>query len=265
MHYAMKQAHGITMYALSAAYPLGGYGFSMKESVKRIAKRMNDATNVQFEVGNVVRTQWGQTRVVEEQRGQYVRYMDNGRKRWASAAIYHVVAVDMRQFEFDQRIQQLEFERDKAIANAESKFRQEQIELSKNTITRALVHASSNGYCSETAVALISAGHRLPDVTLDLEVKLRLSLTLEGNKSYYPLRDLFGATQGKVDGAQGIDVNSDKLYDKLAEVLGADKYDYISDVRLRNTTVDWKAPAIRMLSTNEAVQEFETEQDNDDD
>ena len=265
MHYALKIERGYRHHEMSPARPWGSMGISGRERIQRIAKRLTEAQSRTFEPGNVVKTSWGVARVVVEQRGQYVRIEEPEGNRWHSAAIYEFEAVDMREFEFNRRIKELEYERDKAVANTESKLRAEQVELSKNTITRALVHAHSNGYCSETAVALISAGHRLPDVTLDLNVTMRVSLRLEGNKSYYPIRDLFGATNGKVEGASGIDINGDKLYDKLSEWFGSHKFDYVSDVKLNNTTVDWKAPAIRQLSTHDAMREFESGLDNDDD
>lgn len=61
--------------------------------------------------------------------------------------------------------------------------------LSRNTVTRALKHADSNDYCSETAVALTSAGHQLPElvvkgtITIDIDVR---------SKEYMLLRKLFG-------------------------------------------------------------------------
>lgn len=62
-------------------------------------------------------------------------------------------------------------------------------ELSKVTVTKALKHADSNGYCSETAVALASAGHSLPELRVKGTVTLNIDVS---TKEYMVLRRLMG-------------------------------------------------------------------------
>ena len=71
-------------------------------------------------------------------------------------------------------------------------------ELSKITVSKALKHADANNYCSETAVALASAGHSLPE----LRVKGTITLNVDvSTKEYMVLRKLMGATEGNADEA----------------------------------------------------------------
>ena len=69
--------------------------------------------------------------------------------------------------------------------------------LSINTVSSALKHADRNDYCSETAVALASAGHSLPELRIKGTVTLEIDFS---SKEYMTLRKLFGATDGRPDG-----------------------------------------------------------------
>lgn len=68
--------------------------------------------------------------------------------------------------------------------------------LSINTVSSALKHADRNDYCSETAVALASAGHSLPELRIKGTVTLEIDFS---SKEYMTLRKLFGATDGRPD------------------------------------------------------------------
>ena len=70
--------------------------------------------------------------------------------------------------------------------------------LSKVTVSKALKHADSNGYCSETAVALASAGHSLPELRIKGTITLNVDVS---TKEYMVLRRLMGLTDGDPDQA----------------------------------------------------------------
>jgi hypothetical protein len=127
--------------------------------------------------------------------------------------------------------------------------------LSKVTVSKALKHADSNGYCSETAVALASAGHSLPELRIKGTITLNVDVS---TKEYMVLRRLMGATDGNPDLAvanmfgnkeEGIAPNL-SLYNRLQQeahrVLPA-----IPDTGSGENSYDlkaelvWKAPRIR--------------------
>lgn len=68
--------------------------------------------------------------------------------------------------------------------------------LSINTVNRALQHASSNGYCSETLVALTGAGHKVPKVRVSGVLTIPLSIELDAKTDWETVRDIFGAVFG---------------------------------------------------------------------
>lgn len=198
--------------------------------------------------------------------GKYLQlsYLDgaySGRTVWVFANLYYRLADNANEYSLQRRITELESEvsRHKAIVDAEA--RRNLRTLSQHTVTRALVHAHDNGYCSETAVALISAGHKLPDVRLSLRVTLDMDVTLIGKNSYYQLRKLFGATRGDVDGASGIrEVElSDTVNNLIQEQLG--EYHDISSVEHVGTEVEWHDPILRLMEFHEAQDELGSSDD----
>lgn len=168
------------------------------------------------------------------------------RTSWHFAATYVALADTFKEYGLLRRIKQLELDAEDIERRATQAARADVNSLSRATVTRALVHAYDNDYCAETAVALISAGHKMPDVTLDVEVTVRGRITLEGKRNYYPLRRLFGKTRGDVDDASGLELDS--IHDRIMEELG--EFD-IESVRHLGTEVEWHAPTIRPASDPE--------------
>lgn len=179
---------------------------------------------------------------------------------WGHASKYYRAFDSIQILKLENQIEQLKAKAEQAQAVADASVAAKLSQLSQNTVTRALVHAYSNDYCHETAVALISAGHKMPDVTLELEVTLPVSITLKGNDSYYALRELFGRTSGNVDGAKGLDLMNGRGADKISEAIneqvreGGISY-YNSTVTHQDTSVDWKDPILRTVETREAMRE----------
>jgi hypothetical protein len=267
MHYAAKKALGHFIYQMS---PCNG-PLSYRSYITDKGKRSNVRLNVRpvFEVGNVVKTQYGSARVVVEQRGQYLKldYLAEHVTHWAHCSLYELVAVDIREYEFQNRIKELERERDYAIENAEAVTQSNLRELSQNTVTRALVHAHDNGYCSETAVALISAGHKLPDVDLSVSFNVSMSVHIEGNKSYYLLRELFGRTKGdlstvgNVIDSLGYDA-ADKLDDIIRQQLDTSDIS-INTLCVSRANATFRQPVLRTVDTMQANREYESSLSND--
>lgn len=73
--------------------------------------------------------------------------------------------------------------------------------LSRNTVTRALKHADSNNYCSETAVALTSAGHAMPEIRIKGTITIPVDFT---SKEYMFLRRAFGMADETVSNLDAI-------------------------------------------------------------
>jgi hypothetical protein len=267
MHYAAKKALGHHIYKMAPCTAPLYYRSYITDKGKRVNTRLN--TRPQFEAGNVVRTRYTIARVVVEQRGQYLKlqYLEEHVTYWAHCALYEFVAVDQREYEFQQQIKQLEYERDQAISKAELQTKRELVELSQNTVTRALVHAHDNGYCSETAVALISAGHKLPDVDLSVSFNVSMSVHLEGNKSYYLLRELFGRTKGdlstvgSVIDSLGYDA-ADKLDDMIRQQLDTSDIS-INTLRVSRANATFHQPVLRTVDTTQANLEYESSLSND--
>ncbi len=175
---------------------------------------------------------------------------------WMNSRGYYRLYDSLDIFKLHARIRTLEASADNSRLQAEAKAAVDLSLLSQNTVTRALVHAASNEYCSETAVALISAGHKMPDVTLSFEVTAAVSVTLKGNDNYYVLRDLFGATAGDVQGAKGIDFGYERR-EKLENLIN-EQLSNGGDISFEHTDtdVDWGTPIIRQLpSTSEALRQ----------
>lgn len=167
------------------------------------------------------------------------------RSVWRFAAAYTRIADSVAEYKLVRKVRELESKLETAQAIAKQEAREDILKLSRNTVTRALVHAYDNDYCAETAVALISAGHKLPDLWVDVEVTYRGRIQLEGKRSYYPLRKIFGATRGEVNGASGMDIGDyAPVADAIAEAIaGGD----MSQTRVSHldTRVEWHEPIIR--------------------
>lgn len=178
-----------------------------------------------------------------------------GPAKWYLSHTYYRAFDSLPVLQLQLKVQALQ-EQIAAHEHAIDVKRQQDLQLlSQNTVTRALVHASSNDYCSETAVALISAGHKMPDVTLSVRVTIDCTVELPGNDNYYPLRALFGATGGEVEGAHGISAveHSDKVRSAITEQLqSGDLYFGYDDVSHTGTSVEWHAPVLRQVSNSDA-------------
>lgn len=84
-----------------------------------------------------------------------------------------------------------------AEAHAQRLRMAEQLQaLSINTVNRALQHASSNRYCSETLIALTGAGHKAPKVRVSGTITIPLDITLDSKQDWEKVRDIFGAVFG---------------------------------------------------------------------
>lgn len=252
--------------------------FGRSDIRQRVAKRINSRNWALSFVGAVLALndyatsesyRWERVvRVVDVMgNGKYVKVIrvtdtgeDWGRAQWAHSNHYYRAFDSVKEYvlarkselvvrEYEQKARQLELEKEQALTL-----------LSQNTVTRALVHAHSNDYCSETAVALISAGHKMPDVTLSMRVTLDLEVVLPGNQSYYALRALFGATSGEVEGATGVSAveHSDKVYEAIREQLSSGEYSLgYSALRHTGTSVTWYAPLLRQVSNNDAYNQID--------
>jgi hypothetical protein len=116
--------------------------------------------------------------------------------------------------------------------------------LSRNTVTRALKHADSNDYCKETAVALTSAGHTMP------EIRVKGTITIEvdfSTKEYMFLRKAFGLANENVD-------NLDAVLKQNYRRLSSESRGALPDMTPNEKTkfdlhaeVEWKTPKLRPL------------------
>lgn len=197
-----------------------------------------------------------------------VRILDTGllvpsRGHWQNASGFTRIAESHKEYALQCKLDAMQEQIDATTREAENVAKQQLSVLSQNTVTRALVHAYDNDYCHETAVALISAGHKMPDVTLSFEVTLPVTVTLNGNDSYYPLRTLFGMTRGEVQDARGLDIGShDKVQAAITEQLQSGEFSlYSANITHESTDVEWKAPILRQVDTREAMREVSTYRD----
>lgn len=178
-----------------------------------------------------------------------------GKPIWVNTYRYYRATDTMQEYILHRQIESMTRSRDAEVKAVENKNASDLSLLSQNTVTRALVHAYQNDYCSETAVALISAGHKMPDVTLEFEVTLAVSVTLDGNSNYYPLRELFGHTGGEVEGASGISAieSHEKVLELVANEIAEGDYNrWNMSPQHMGTSVDWGTPVLRQVSTYEA-------------
>jgi hypothetical protein len=187
--------------------------------------------------------------------GKYLQLstLEGGSTYWAHACLYYRMADNVNEYQLQRKVEELEAQLKQNTAEIEAQQRAKLRTLSANTVTRALVHAHDHDYCSETAMALISAGHKLPDVTLNLQVTVDVTVTLEGKRNYYPLRKLFGETRGEVDGAYGIHAveHSDTVYSMIQEQLSSGDINF-DTVTHTGTDVEWFDPALRLMNDSEA-------------
>lgn len=198
--------------------------------------------------------------------GRYVKLVrmldggnDWGMPKWHESRLFYRAFDSLDLYKGQLHIRAMENELKQLRLDQQRNKEQELILLSRNTVTRALVHANSHDYCSETAVALVSAGHKLPDVTLSFKVVMHVDVTLAGNANYYPLRSLFGATDGEVEGASGMEdyiTEHSSVHDAIREAVIEQGYDrWSTELTHTNTSVDWKVPVLRQLSNSEANRE----------
>jgi hypothetical protein len=195
-----------------------------------------------------------------------VSYLDGayyGRTVWVFANLYYRMADNVNEYNLLRKVSELEAQLKANQSVIEAEQRQKLRTLSQHTVTRALVHAHDNDYCQETAVALISAGHKMPDVTLNLQVTIDVAVTLEGKSNYYPLRKLFGETRGEVDGAYGIRAveQSDTVYNLIHGQLSSADFS-LDSVSHTGTDVEWHDPVLRLMDSYEAQRELIDSSDN---
>lgn len=209
--------------------------------------------------------------VVREVMGQYVkmerisRYTNDVSVKWFNRRFFAPLTVE--QLPVAMAKLQLLMERQIAatIADTDYKVRQAQLTadrmamtnaaaLSQNTVTRALCHAADNGYCEETAIALISAGHKLPKIQLMLKVTLTIPIELAGKKDYYAIRDIFGNTRGDMSKLTGETITQDVILNKARAILNAGEaslsyshYDTDTYPVVDEATVEFGDPVIRPL------------------
>lgn len=141
-------------------------------------------------------------------------------------------------------------------ADAEHKATADAKALSQNTVTRALVHAADNGYCNETVIALVSAGHKMPEGTVTLRVTVDIPVEIDGKEDYYIMRSLFGATRGNLDkiigsGIPSTDSGYETLESKLGEKLGSIgaevNWQTWQNARIEGIDIQFPAPVIRPI------------------
>ncbi len=200
---------------------------------------------------------WERACKVLEVQGRYARVIrltemgEWGAAHWINTTGWYRACDTVREYRLERTVIMLQKTAENATYVAERGTADKLSLLSQNTVTRALVHAYQNDYCSETAVALISAGHKMPDVTLDFEVTVSVSVTLDGNENYYPLRELFGSTGGEVEGASH---NShierhDKVRELIEEQISSGELDIYGGITHTGTSVDWGTPVLRQVSS----------------
>lgn len=160
--------------------------------------------------------------------GQYVKLFDlsSDTEKWHNRKrIVEVLPSEMpRAMRVYERM--IERKHDARLAESIQQRRKDVRALSQNTVTRALVHAADNGYCNETVIALISAGHKMPEGTVTVKVTVNVPVELDGadQSDYYIMRGIFGRTRGNLDKIVGEGIGDDegrfsqKLYQKLEQI-----------------------------------------------
>lgn len=256
MHYAQIKADNRRVYPMYPNVQLIGFG--LRPSI------LDREAYDEFAVGNVIRHKNGAHYYeVMEVRTKYVKVQNVHNQYsliWNYASMYEFVAVDQRQWEFDNQLEAVKRDYEYKAKQLERQQLAKAAELSRNTVTRALVHANDNDYCQETAIALISAGHKMPDARLRLSFNVTMDLTLKGNKNYYALRRLFGKTRGEVQGARLESIDYDGyVSNAIRQQFKLTYDDHIQDIEHLDTNVIWHEPTIRITDTETARDEFESE------
>lgn len=265
-----------------AQIPFALIPFARSEARQGVARKMNPRNFALAFVGAVLvmneylnspwyrkQNTYSVQRVAGNGRYLYlVRILDTGllvpsRGHWVNASGYTRIAESHKEYELQCKLQAMQEKVDAATREAENVAKQQLSVLSQNTVTRALVHAYDNDYCHETAVALISAGHKMPDVTLSFEVTVPVTVTLKGNDSYYPLRTLFGMTRGEVQDARGLAIGErDEVQQAIREqLMSGDVSLYSANITHEGTDVEWKNPILRQVDSHEAMREVSTYRD----
>lgn len=265
-----------------AQIPFALIPFARSESRQGVARKMNPRNYALAFVGAVLvmneylnspyyrkQNTYSVQRVAGNGRYLYlVRILDTGllvpsRGHWVNASGYTRIAESHKEYALQCQLQAMQEKVDAAHREADNVAKQQLSVLSQNTVTRALVHAYDNDYCHETAVALISAGHKMPDVTLSFEVTLPVTVTLQGNDSYYPLRTLFGMTRGDVQDARGLAIGErDEVQKAIREqIMSGDVSLYSANITHEGTDVEWKNPILRQVDTHDAMREVSTYRD----
>lgn len=117
------------------------------------------------------------------------------------------------------------------------------MQLSRTTVTQALKHADSNDYCSETAVALVSAGHVMPELRVKGRIIIDMDVT---TKEYMILRRLAGASNSDLSNISEVLV---KNWTRFSEKLPGAPRNLPEGAQVElEATMDWKAPKLRKMS-----------------
>lgn len=117
--------------------------------------------------------------------------------------------------------------------------------LSRNTVTRALKHADSNNYCSETAVALTSAGHVMPEVRIKGTITIPVNVS---SKEYMLLRRMFGLANSDVSNLDAVlKQHYSTIAENVRELPKIGKLPAGATMDLQ-TEVVWKSPKLRPLN-----------------
>lgn len=174
--------------------------------------------------------------VIREVQGQYVKaealtaYAHSNKPKWFNARNFAPLTVDQLpvamaklQLLLERKMSRVKANADVAIADmkaeTDAKAEQKAYDLSVNTVTRALVHANDNGYCSETVVALTSAGHRMPTTRLVIRATVLIPIEFDGSRDYEATRQMFGMTRGNIKALEGETISEDSVIRKLRDEL----------------------------------------------
>lgn len=173
-------------------------------------------------------------------------------ERWVNASAYYRMYDSLAEYKLALQVEELTKKVEAAERSQRIQSQQDTAALSQNTVTRALVHADDHDYCTETIVALVSSGHKMPQVSLTFEVTAEVTITLDGADAndYYAVRRLFGSTRGDVQNATDVDFGYDhreRIEDRVREALCESDYD-VTNTRHTGTDVEFPAPVIRPLS-----------------
>lgn len=246
------------MYACNATVMTSGYA---RARAARIALRMRNSLSAGFKPGAIVADQYAQYEVlaVAGFNGRYVKVVpfyfntaEDGTAtrhaypqaiaKWRVAGLYTPFASTEETALLTLTVRSLRNSVEREAERARMAAQEDVLKLSRNTVSRALVHADDNDYCIETAVALIGAGHKLPVVTLEVQVTTTGTITLNGHHNYMALRRLFGATRGEVtDYARVLEALESTDVDDVIELNGCSKIVTAVD----SVDIEWPAPVIR--------------------